>query len=145
MIVVWHKSVPSAGAEVPQWTGPARLACVRVHCVHAEWINLPPLRERCEWRHAVGVVLSLSELRPEAATAQQVLSDEGQPGLPHLCVWTVLSHLVLHHHGGGAGTYSIKQGILTVNALHQHLFKIFTLSLSLASFFFSPLRSLTFL
>lgn len=77
-------------------------------------IFFPPLRERCEWRHAVGVVLSICELRPEAGSAQQVLSDAGQPGFPHLCVWSVLSHLVLHHHSGGARTYSTKQGIAIV-------------------------------
>ena len=60
----------------------------------------------------MGVVLSLCELRPEASPAQQVLSDSGQPGLPHLCVRAVLSHLVLHQHCGGAGTHSAKQGTL---------------------------------
>lgn len=67
----------------------------------------------------MGVVLSLCELRPEAGAAQQVLSDPGQPGFPPLCVWSVLSHLVLHHHSGGAGTYGTKQGIPLVHALNH--------------------------
>lgn len=67
-------------------------------------------RERCEWRHAVGVVLPLCGLGPETSPAQQVLPDPGWPGLPHLCVWSVLSDLVLHHHSGGSGAYSSKQG-----------------------------------
>lgn len=70
----------------------------------------PPPRERCEWRHTVGVVLSLCGLRPEESPAQQVLSDTGRPGFPHLCVWSVLSDLVLHHHGGGTGTHGTEQG-----------------------------------
>lgn len=62
----------------------------------------------------MGMVLSLCGLRPEASPAQQVLSDTGQPGFPHLCVWSVLSHLVLHYHSGGAGTYSTKQGTVSI-------------------------------
>ena len=58
----------------------------------------------------MGVVLSLCGLRPEASPAQQVLSDTGRPGLPHLCVWSVLSYLVLHYHGGGAGAHRTEQG-----------------------------------
>lgn len=53
-----------------------------LHHLHiiATFINysgfVSPLpRERCEWRHTMGVVLSLRGLRPEANPAQQVLSD----------------------------------------------------------------------
>lgn len=74
------------------------------------WLLSCLCREGCEWRHAVGVVLSLCGLRPEESPAQQVLPDSGWPGLPHLCVWSVLSDLVLHHHSGGSGTHSFKQG-----------------------------------
>lgn len=62
----------------------------------------------------MGVVLSFCGLRPEAASAQQVLSDTGRERLPHLCVWSVLSHVVLHHHGRGTRTHSTEQG--TANA-----------------------------
>ena len=75
-----------------------------------------PCRERCEWRHAVGVVLSLCGLRPETSPAQQVLSDTGQPGFPHLCVWSVLSDLVLHHHSGGTGAHGTKQGTVSTHS-----------------------------
>lgn len=111
-------------------------------------IIFPLLREGCEWRHTVGVVLSFRGLRPEAGAAQQVLSDTGRKGFPHLCVWSVLSHLVLHHHSRGTRTYSTKQGILLVNALntfatvHQHFFKIFALNLFLP--LLSTQRSLIF-
>lgn len=73
------------------------------------------LRERCERRHAVGVVLPLCELGPEAGSAQKVLPDPGRPRLSHLCVRSVLSNLVLHHNSWGPGTHRTKQG----TALHR--------------------------
>ena len=82
------------------------------------------LRERCEWRHTVGVVLSLCGLGPETSPAQQVLSDEERTGFPPLCVRSVLSDLVLHHNSGGTGTYIIKQGTVPLSrdsAIISHL------------------------
>lgn len=61
----------------------------------------------------MGVVLSLRGLRNEESAAEQMLPDPGQPGLPHLCVWSVLSYVVLHQHSGGAGAYSPQQGIVS--------------------------------
>lgn len=62
-------------------------------------------RERCEWRHPLGMVLSFCGLRRPTSSTQQVLFNAGQPGFPHICVWSVLSHMVLHHDGRSAGTY----------------------------------------
>ena len=102
------------------------------------FLTYPVHRERCEWRHSVGVVLSLCGLRNETSAAEQMLPDAGQPGFPHLCVWSVLSYLVLHHHSGGAGAYSTKQGTVSLSressliknnddaALDQHFILFFS-------------------
>lgn len=58
----------------------------------------------------MGMVLSFCGLRLQTSSAQQVLFNAGQPGFPHICVWSVLSHVVLHHHGRSAGTYCSLEG-----------------------------------
>lgn len=62
-------------------------------------------RERCEWRHTLGMVLSFCGIRLQTSSSQQVLFNTGQPGFPRICVWSVLSNVVLHYHCRGSGTY----------------------------------------
>lgn len=82
------------------------------------------LRERCERRHAVGVVLPLRELGPEAGSTQKVLPDPGWPRLSHLCVRSVLSNVVLHHNSWGPGAHRTKQGTVlhrrSLSTCRQH-------------------------
>lgn len=75
----------------------------------------PSFRERCEWRHFVGVVLSICGRWTKGSPAQQVLPDTRWPWLSHFCVWSVLPYLVLHYYNGSTGADSTKQGKVSLS------------------------------